>query len=119
MAEITVVLERDGIQESDWRPAAVGDWFANRFPTVVFFRYTGTVDVVATAKAAKPCQFGFAHDEAITIPAAPPPLPGEEPDGVSLRKSRSFDPIRFGTTVHLEYSAVDRLEVVCVREENY
>lgn len=81
---------------------AAGDTFANDGRTVLHIKNGGAAAITATVDSINPCNYGFDHNAAVSVPAG-----GERVIG-------PFNQTRFGVTASVAYSAVTSVTVAAL-----
>lgn len=83
--------------------SAGGDTFDNDGRTVLLVKNSDTAAHTVTPNSVTPCNYGFDHDVAVSVPAG------------GGREIGPFDPSRYGVSVSVAYSAVTGMTVAAVR----
>lgn len=100
MAQLTVQeTSLTGLAPTFTAADAAGDTFENDGQTVLHVKNGSAAAITATVDSVRPCNYGFDHDAAVSVPAG-----GERIIG-------PFERNRFGTTASVAYSAVTSVTV--------
>lgn len=82
---------------------AAGDSFPNLSGTVLSVKNASAAAITVTVNSTAPCNYGFDHDVAVSVPAG------------SERTIGPFEARRFGSSVGVAYSAVTSVTVAALR----